>query len=302
MSKIIRNYEFLENLKEKNLIKIDGLKKSFSYQDRNFKMKMSVYDLQNGILYRTTNILLNEDITFIKNFADNCHFLHFNTLNSSSVCPINGKRAILNTNQVWTGSIIKDFKGKMDFLGNTHQIQSIILNDNLIKEFNVFNHLNPLNDYFHIKSSNISKFQNQILNELRNADIYSGKLKELFIESKVLELLFITFSNLSINDNKTAQRAKELLLKDLSSPPSIKELAKACTTNEVSLQESFKKQFKNTIYGYLKDERLKVAFELLKRKDVNVSEAAKIVGYNSLSHFTKIFKDKYGVLPSNIAK
>ena len=52
----------------------------------------------------------------------------------------------------------------------------------------------------------------------------------------------------------------------------------------------------------LKNERLKIAKELLLSGDINVSEAANIVGYKSLGHFGQAFKSYYGALPTQVKK
>jgi signal transduction histidine kinase/AraC-like DNA-binding protein len=50
---------------------------------------------------------------------------------------------------------------------------------------------------------------------------------------------------------------------------------------------------------FLKDQRLKTAANLLKRNDLSVSDVAYSVGFNDLSHFSKSFKAKFGISPSD---
>ncbi|WP_052137717.1 helix-turn-helix domain-containing protein [Campylobacter sputorum] len=292
MSKIIDNGEIRKHSTIKN--------GKLYYKDSDFIYDINFFTLQNGISYMESKILLNTDISFNETFDTNYHFLYFNSSNTNALCCQKNKKLILKPDEILTISILKNFRYKVIYDNRFYNFQAIMLDDNFIKEFDVFKDKNQVLDNLYVKQSIAKQSQKFILNELKNADIYSGKLKELFIESKVLELLFLTFSNLKISDSKTIQKAKDILLKDLTNPPSIKKLAKMCATNEFSLQDGFKKCFNKTIYGYLKDERLKLTFELLKRDDINVSEAAKMVGYNNLSHFTKIFKEKFGVLPSKI--
>lgn len=296
MSKIIDNGKIRNSLGE-NFIENSN---KFFYKDSDLIYDIKLYPIKCGIYYMDSKISMNTEISFNEIFNKDYHFLYFNSSNTKAICYQKNKKFILQPNEILTITMLRNFRYKVRYDNKFYNIQAIMLDTDLIKEFNIFQNLKPVLDNFLIKSNPTSKAQTIILNDLKNADIYSGKLKEIFVESKVLELIFSICANSNLVENKTLTKAKEILLKNLANPPSIEELAKMCSTNRFSLQENFKKQFNNTIYGYLKDERLKVAFELLKRDDINVSEAAKMVGYGSLSHFTKIFKEKYKTLPSKI--
>lgn len=50
---------------------------------------------------------------------------------------------------------------------------------------------------------------------------------------------------------------------------------------------------------FIRTQRLKLAVQLLKKSDANVSEIAYQVGFNSPSYFTKCFKELYGSTPNN---
>ena len=52
----------------------------------------------------------------------------------------------------------------------------------------------------------------------------------------------------------------------------------------------------------LTNERLEIAKELLSLDQISVNEAAKMVGYNNLSHFSKIFRAKFNTLPTQLKK
>ncbi len=52
---------------------------------------------------------------------------------------------------------------------------------------------------------------------------------------------------------------------------------------------------------YIRNYRLNAAKTFLEQSDLNVSEVAWKVGFKDLSHFSKAFQDKYGILPSSIA-
>jgi AraC-like DNA-binding protein len=141
---------------------------------------------------------------------------------------------------------------------------------------------------------------------------FEGKTKCLFLESKALELIsyvraFVerpTSSDrhsskmkLTADDHAKMWDAKHILDENLDSPPSIVDLAKQVGVNEFKLKNGFRQVHGMTPYKYLTEQRLEVARQLLWERQMNVTEAAFAVGYSSLSHFAKIFHEKYGVFP-----
>ena len=130
------------------------------------------------------------------------------------------------------------------------------------------------------------------------------------MEAKILEMIYRCFGEARSDERgefgadeiKILNKARQILLSDLQNPPSIKELARLCATNEFKLKINFKKHFGTTIYALLANERLGVAKELLSQNDISVKEAANMVGYASAPHFAKIFKAKFGVLPTQFLR
>lgn len=139
-------------------------------------------------------------------------------------------------------------------------------------------------------------------------------INRLLVESCVLELLSINLERLLYDGVKSGARgmsrtdvdslkyAREILLNRLESPPSLLELSKLVNLNDCKLKRSFKLFFGKTVYEYVREQRLKKAFDLLETGKCNVSEAAFAVGYTNISHFSEAFQSKYGVLPREVKK
>jgi AraC-like DNA-binding protein len=134
-------------------------------------------------------------------------------------------------------------------------------------------------------------------------------MKSLRCSHRVVEFMIHRFSLIDLLDkshNKAelalAKRAKDILLKDCQNPPTIKELAHLCATNESKLKKVFKKVYKSTIYGYIQKLRLQRASLLLKDRELNIGQIAKMVGYKHQGHFSKLYFEAYGVYPKELLK
>jgi len=143
------------------------------------------------------------------------------------------------------------------------------------------------------------------------ANTYEGPARSLFLRSQVTELLahfFARVSGLAKDKTKTIKdtdreklyEAKEILTKNMETPPSIAELSRIIGLNDFKLKKSFKELFGFPVYKYLQNERLVKAHELLSSQDVTIQEAAWSVGYESLSSFSNAFIKKYGFRPSEV--
>ena len=101
---------------------------------------------------------------------------------------------------------------------------------------------------------------------------------------------------------ETMERAREILLTRLENPPTLTELSRIVGTNECTLKRGFKETFGCTVYNFVQENRLEKAYQLITGCGYNVSESAFAVGYSNLSHFSKVFKIKFGISPGKIAR
>ncbi|MBV2120554.1 MAG: AraC family transcriptional regulator [Candidatus Thiodiazotropha sp. (ex Ctena orbiculata)] len=164
-----------------------------------------------------------------------------------------------------------------------------------------------------IKTLPIDGTQSLLLRDLFSHNPYQGAIHDLYRESKLLELICLTTSKLrhetsapttdiGRKDMVMIHKAKELLLQDIQNPPSLKTLARRAGTNEFKLKKGFKQMFGQTVYGMLHEVRLIEAKRLIEQDGMGVHEAASWVGYKSASHFSSIFKRRFGILPKQLKK
>jgi AraC-like DNA-binding protein len=131
-----------------------------------------------------------------------------------------------------------------------------------------------------------------------------SSLKKYFGSRLSREIVRFIVSSMSprirSSDIDRLHRAKEILLQDLENPPSLLELARLVGLNDYKLKSGFRQLFGTTVFGYLYQQRMKQAHELLQSSEANVTEIANQVGYTSLSAFSNAFKKFYGISPSQV--
>lgn len=149
-----------------------------------------------------------------------------------------------------------------------------------------------------------------ILHQLFNCP-YEGEMARLFIESKALELLFLRLSEqvvepkthdngMTASEKERIFHARHILLRSMDETPSLPELARRVGISETKLKREFKQVFGMPVFEYVREHRLRAAYEMLVSREWNVTEAAVQVGYSSLSHFSQAFRSRFGVSPSTV--
>ncbi len=144
---------------------------------------------------------------------------------------------------------------------------------------------------------------------------FEGLVRSGFLESKTLEIL--TFQIKQYNDDlkepgkqvlmrrsdvERIDQARALLLDNLTDPPTIIELARQVGINQQKLKKGFKELFHSTLKQFAIDQRLEIAARLIMSKDLSIREVAEQVGYANQSHFSRLFREKFGVLPRDYRK
>ena len=102
------------------------------------------------------------------------------------------------------------------------------------------------------------------------------------------------------NDRKKLLEAKELLTARIDNPPTLSELSKLVSLNEYKLKKGFKELNGTTVFGYIKHIRMNLAKTLLLETTKTAKEIAYETGYGSPQHFSKAFKEQFGIAPNSI--
>jgi len=163
------------------------------------------------------------------------------------------------------------------------------------------------------------KFYYQGYYSLRIADIFNriqefeniDLIRRLYLEGKAYTILSQQIlqyqddlqevgqrSLLRRSEIELVQKASKIIVEEISELDNIDSLSRRVGLNSNKLQEGFKYFYHNTVNGYIQVIRLEVAKDLLSNSDYNISEIVEKVGLSSKSYFSKIFKEKYNISPS----
>ena len=149
--------------------------------------------------------------------------------------------------------------------------------------------------------------QQQLITTLRQPPVYAAA-QPLWYQCKALELA-VTFllqpppekEMFCSRQQRLAQDRVEqvifLLKQNLAEPPALEELGRKIGCSHFYLSRIFSAQTGQTITQCLRQLRMERAAELLRGHELNVTEVALEVGYNSLSHFSAAFHETFGCCP-----
>jgi AraC-like DNA-binding protein len=139
-----------------------------------------------------------------------------------------------------------------------------------------------------------------------------GLLRSTHVEARAIALLSMQLQRsieeiqiprkgvrIMLDDMEKIIRARHLLVERMQNPPTIEELSKIVGINQQKLKQGFKLIFSKTINQFLRNQRLEKARLLLLSGGYNIREVAALVGYENQSHFARLFKDKYGIMPGD---
>jgi len=207
----------------------------------------------------------------------------------------------------------------------TTDSEVIILPDKKIRIFNISFSLEWL-------KTNVLTGENQVLKQVfeTNKPIYLAenldyKFKSILSEidldqnnrltlfSKIIQLLDYFFIRLrkrktsSITTSKIHHEDLEMLMKvrnvldsNFEETILVKNLSQLAGMSLSKFKRLFKQIFGLTPYRYHLQIKMEKAMEMLAQKKYSVSETGFNVGYANLSHFTKAFKNHFGILPSEV--
>lgn len=106
---------------------------------------------------------------------------------------------------------------------------------------------------------------------------------------------------LTNEDIQKISQARDLMLNNLERDfPSIKDFALEIGTNTFKLKYGFKELYGVSVFRFLRNERLRKAKMLVQYGDRPFKTIAHLCGFKSVPHFTRIFKEQFGLTPTQL--
>lgn len=142
----------------------------------------------------------------------------------------------------------------------------------------------------------------------------NGVLRKIYLESIVLNLLAFTLKQKNYSAYPSdcvdcgflkkpiqldkIQKAKDFIINNLGQNITIPIIANLVGTNQCYLKKGFKQMTGQTIFEFLKENRMISARYLLQNTNNSVQEVSSLVGYASISSFSQAYKHYFGLAPS----
>lgn len=131
---------------------------------------------------------------------------------------------------------------------------------------------------------------------------------QLALKGYLFQLLFILISNrrgqsLSSSEEKSLQKIKFIIRyvqEHYSEPISITQMAQLCHYSDSHFMKFFREHMETSFIRYLNDYRLTMAYRMLGSSRDTILEIAQRCGFENLSYFNRLFKQKYGVTPKEV--
>ena len=140
----------------------------------------------------------------------------------------------------------------------------------------------------------------------------AGRTRSIYLRAKTVELLCLALERLdrpkllaessvrlTARDVQCLHRARDLL-NDASAFSGLGELSRAVGLNRNKLSAGFKQLFGESVAAYFRARQLDAARQRILDGEIGISRIADDAGYRDPGSFSKAFRQRFGVLPSDL--
>lgn len=149
----------------------------------------------------------------------------------------------------------------------------------------------------------------RIANVFQAIDSYTYKkfICKMLMASKTFEIIALQMLDYSVEKNQNpmadsdyqlAQNIDVLLTQNFKKHGSVRALSTKLKVSEPKLQKFFKEHYDVTGNEYLKKKRMDLIVDLLEETSLSIGDIAKLVGIDSPSYLSKLFREKFDIAPN----
>ncbi|MFD2554505.1 helix-turn-helix transcriptional regulator [Sphingobacterium tabacisoli] len=161
---------------------------------------------------------------------------------------------------------------------------------------------------FFREAASITLEQEALIHQLI-AHSYHGEFAGDYIRCKTIEIILSVFSAgvepveqhcWKKEDLRILSDIKTYLDSHFSENLSLKKISRTFGINEFKLKKAFKERYGETVFGYIRKNKLKHGLHLLLHTDTDIKEIAYSCGFKYAHHFSQLFLQHYNYRPSEV--
>ena len=252
----------------------------------------------------------NDEVQIMFNLSQDINWSYSFNTGREQVQMAKGEVCVFRNNNYSTAM---SYKAGEKFVFKNLQMPTSYFQELLSKYFSDQN-IKNLEDHFltHVTKTTITPEMFRVLSEIDTADRFK-EYEGVYTEGKMIELTALVLYGIAYHKtdeikrqpqpNKNDINRIETLREKIQRNPSLEYDAQT-VADELGMSISklnrvFRTMYDTSLHSYVQDKRLEYAARLLQKNELSISQAAQLSGYTNMSHFSKSFVKKFGVLPKD---
>lgn len=279
--------------------------------------------IRENIVYHSWNVQVEEttfaqekdnsgrdEVQIMFNLSQDINWSYSFNTGSEQVEMAKGEVCVFRNNNYSTAM---NYEAGIKFNFKTLQMPTPYFRELLSKYFTEQN-ISELEEHFltHVTKTAITPEMYRVLAEIDTADRFK-EYEGVYTEGKMIELTALVLYGIAYHKTDEIKRLPQPNKSDVERVESLREriqrnpaleydaqsVADEMGMSISKLNRVFRTLYATSLHSYVQDKRLECAAKLLQENDIAISEAAQKSGYSNMSHFSKSFLKKYGVLPKD---
>lgn len=154
----------------------------------------------------------------------------------------------------------------------------------------------------------------EVVRQILQPSPFVPQLHNLFLEGRAVEIVAESLAAsmrtepeidqstiLTRQDRIKLQRAVDLISENMDASLSVDRIAREAGVSASGLQRLFRLSAGQSVFDYVRGQRLERAHTLLKANEVTIPQASTIAGYSNPANFATAFRKRFGITPREVA-